>query len=1169
MAVKGESVGMAKARIFAILLVLAMTVTAMVPMASSVDVAKADCALPAMAGTMPAAAAESIVGAVPTAAPEPNESNTIVVQPNASVGKDAWLYDNNPNVNYGDYNIFSVGTSGTGETGRGIMQFSFPTSNRNILSATLQLYSLVNNRVPYGVNISVNPVIGAWTEGPGGGNNNVTWNSRLTGTAWTKPGGDYDATRVAYVNVSEVNTWYSWNVTALVKAWAAATLPNNGLLLNGTALNCAWNWIDFASSDNGNDLFNPKLIIVYAAEISTPVPSQTMSEDAAALTIPLNGRGSGTVMHQYGTGTGGNLLPFFGSSYNQMHLQSIFTHDMVGAEGIITEIAFNRTNAADTGTFNDFRISMAHTDLTAVTTTYADNYDGYLVEVFPMQTIFVNSSNGNSWIYFDLNGNFTYDSRHNLVVDITWNTDSGDDIPLQREIVTGGRCYDGIGGATGTIEDRLTVTRFSVDVADNVAVESGNDWNYWPFTDEVDGVWSMRMQMLYYRSMVNKSGCLDTISFQGEEGIADWCVLENVSIRLGHTTRTDLTNTFNNNIVGAWTTVFTKASYNFTCPGAPGYRWVVIDIDDTFVYNNVDNLIIDIRWRGSEYSGIGVNDGLTLTANWSCPYDSRLCDSDIDATMAFPDSTLYNARFGFADSANLTWSAVSQNPTLFTANVPAGTRNLVITPLPNQNGAGVARLTLRNSNGLTTFQDIPVTITAVNDAPVLTPLVGIKCVEDVPYVLCLYKNSTITNISDVDNAIANLTVTEDSNNAVVNGTNITFLYTELASSQNVTITVTDPDGLSANRTVFVNLTKVNDAPYFLSFPSTANCDATRPTHITLAPGDEETPQGQLSIQTYSPYASVSGNTVVLTYPKGIGSDQLTVYLLDTLKYGTVNNVSHLLHVSIVDHPEVTNHTPTGNSVPVTAIVTATFDMAMNRTKAQNAFSLKLDATAVNGTFSWSADNKTMTFVPAAHLTNGLYTVEVAASAESAAGAKMLSAFRWNFTAALGTFDGDGDGMPDQWEIDNGLDPTVDDAQNDADGDGMPNIYEFENDLDPQVNDAELDSDGDGATNLEEYEAGTDPNDPSDTPAAPMDWLPILMAVVVIAVIAVVVLWFLLGRKKKPVQTEPGHPSAYQELRELRPEVPPERPPQEGQPANQGSPAPPSQGDQQSPPPPGQ
>jgi hypothetical protein len=60
-------------------------------------------------------------------------------------------------------------------------------------------------------------------------------------------------------------------------------------------------------------------------------------------------------------------------------------------------------------------------------------------------------------------------------------------------------------------------------------------------------------------------------------------------------------------------------------------------------------------------------------------------------------------------------------------------------------------------------------------------------------------------------------------------------------------------------------------------------------------------------------------------------------------------------------------------------------------------------------------------------------------------------------------DTDGDGLPDKWEVDNGLDPVSDDSHSDADGDGLTNLEEFN----LQTNPREADTDGDGLTDHEE------------------------------------------------------------------------------------------------------
>ena len=76
-------------------------------------------------------------------------------------------------------------------------------------------------------------------------------------------------------------------------------------------------------------------------------------------------------------------------------------------------------------------------------------------------------------------------------------------------------------------------------------------------------------------------------------------------------------------------------------------------------------------------------------------------------------------------------------------------------------------------------------------------------------------------------------------------------------------------------------------------------------------------------------------------------------------------------------------------------------------------------------------------------------------------------------------DSDSDGIPDFWEIANGLDPQANDWSFDPDIDGLSNRQEYQYDTDPH----DPDTDGDGVNDGQEIAAGTDPNDPTDYPFA--------------------------------------------------------------------------------------
>lgn len=77
------------------------------------------------------------------------------------------------------------------------------------------------------------------------------------------------------------------------------------------------------------------------------------------------------------------------------------------------------------------------------------------------------------------------------------------------------------------------------------------------------------------------------------------------------------------------------------------------------------------------------------------------------------------------------------------------------------------------------------------------------------------------------------------------------------------------------------------------------------------------------------------------------------------------------------------------------------------------------------------------------------------------------------TAGAAGRDRDGDGMPNRWEVNHGLNANRANARGDKDHDGLRNIGEFRHRTDP----TDVDSDDDGSDDVDEVRHhGTDPND---------------------------------------------------------------------------------------------
>ena len=130
-----------------------------------------------------------------------------------------------------------------------------------------------------------------------------------------------------------------------------------------------------------------------------------------------------------GTPVIGNVIPFWGGSYDACRFQVLFLQNEINTQGDIIEFAF-MPSSNSIGTYNNVRVFFCHTNVGQLSPTFDSNYAGNTpIEVINEPNMSVGGSAG-SWMPWDVN--FSYNNADNLLVEIKWNGDSGQNVALYR-----------------------------------------------------------------------------------------------------------------------------------------------------------------------------------------------------------------------------------------------------------------------------------------------------------------------------------------------------------------------------------------------------------------------------------------------------------------------------------------------------------------------------------------------------------------------------------------------------------------------------------------------------------------------------------------------------------------------------------------------------------------
>jgi hypothetical protein len=285
-------------------------------------------------------------------------------------------------------------------------------------------------------------------------------------------------------------------------------------------------------------------------------------------------------------------------------IQLLYTAAEINGSGKISGIGFPVGTAprgnATIETTETVTLKLGHTNLSALTTVFADNFNvgSPLTAANAITYTIPAGVPDGSYVWIPLpDGTFNYNGLDNLVVEINVSSISGGALWIKDNGGTQTRLVGNTGATTGTTDGarHFMKFRFTGGAMDVLTAETA--YMTLPFDNTIDN----KQQFLYRAAELGTKGNITHVAFRLKNDSTTDSTYENFVLVLGHTTNTALGDTsFSGNMTGAQTVY----SGPFTIPeGLMAGDWIEIPLSTPFAYDGASNLVV----LTSNLSGSAVN----------------------------------------------------------------------------------------------------------------------------------------------------------------------------------------------------------------------------------------------------------------------------------------------------------------------------------------------------------------------------------------------------------------------------------------------------------------------------------------------------------------------------------------------------------------------------------